>query len=234
MDGRMDGRMDRWMDGWIDRQTERRMENLPILQDFVPYRGRCPATAQLQPENYIKQGKGTADHKMPLGAWLKLWATVWYLIQTFLAVGSPEIVLQSNKTQKRQNSQTSQNSHDYPKTAEKGWKWMGMDWNGWKWQKNAIMAKTAKTAKIAKNSQKRLKTAEKDPESCKPQISMTPNLNNPESQRPRFSTTANLDDRESRRPQISTTPNFDDPKSQRPQNSTTLNLDNPKSQQSPH
>ena len=56
--GRMDGRMD-----------ERRTENLPILQDFVPYRGRCPATVQLQPKNYIKRGKGTADHMMPLGDW---------------------------------------------------------------------------------------------------------------------------------------------------------------------
>ena len=50
----------------MDGQTE----NLPILQDFVPYRGRCPATAQLQPKNCIKQGKGTADHMMPLGDWL--------------------------------------------------------------------------------------------------------------------------------------------------------------------
>ena len=55
------------MDGWMDG----RMENLPILQDFVPYRGRCPATAQLQPKNYIKRGKGTADHVMPLGDWFK-------------------------------------------------------------------------------------------------------------------------------------------------------------------
>ena len=45
------------------------MENLPILQDFVLYQGRCPATAQLQPKNCIKRGKGTADHMMPLGAW---------------------------------------------------------------------------------------------------------------------------------------------------------------------
>ena len=55
------------MDGW----TDGRMENLPILQDFIPYRGRCPATAQLRPENYVKRGKGTADQKMPLGNWLK-------------------------------------------------------------------------------------------------------------------------------------------------------------------
>ena len=52
--------------------TYGRTENLPILQDFVPYRGRCPATAQLQPKNYIKQGKGTSDHMMPLGDWLSL------------------------------------------------------------------------------------------------------------------------------------------------------------------
>ena len=85
--------------------------------------------------------------------------------------------------------------------AEHSWKWMEMNGNGWKWPKNAITAKTAKTtkmAKMAKNSQKWLKTAGKDPESCKPQILMTPNLNDPESQRPQISTTPNLDDPESR------------------------------------
>ena len=30
------------MDGWTDGMTDERTENLPILQDFVPYRGRCP------------------------------------------------------------------------------------------------------------------------------------------------------------------------------------------------
>ena len=29
-------------DGWTDGRTDVRRENLPILQDFVPYRGRCP------------------------------------------------------------------------------------------------------------------------------------------------------------------------------------------------
>ena len=61
MDGRTEGR--------TDVRTDRRMENCPILQDFVPYWGRCPATAQLQPENCIKRGKGTADHMMPLDDW---------------------------------------------------------------------------------------------------------------------------------------------------------------------
>ena len=58
------------MDGRTDRRTDGETENCPILQDFVPYRGRCPATAQFQPQNCIKQGKGTADHMMPLGDWL--------------------------------------------------------------------------------------------------------------------------------------------------------------------
>ena len=30
--------------GWTDGRTDRRTENLPILQDFVPYWGRCPKT----------------------------------------------------------------------------------------------------------------------------------------------------------------------------------------------
>ena len=70
----MDGQTDGWKEGWMDGQTDGRMnewtENLPILQDFVPYWDRCPAKAQLQPDNYIKRCKGTADHMMPLGDWL--------------------------------------------------------------------------------------------------------------------------------------------------------------------
>ena len=58
MDGWTDGQMDRWTDGqtdsWTDGQTDRRTdgqtdrwmdghtENLPTLQDFVPYWGCCP------------------------------------------------------------------------------------------------------------------------------------------------------------------------------------------------
>ena len=58
-----------WMDGRTEGQTDGRTKNLPILQDFIPYRGHCPATAQLQPKNYMKRGKGTADHMMPFGNW---------------------------------------------------------------------------------------------------------------------------------------------------------------------
>ena len=53
----------------IYRYTDGRTEFLPILQDFVPCRGRCPATFC----NFVtskKQGKGTADLMMPLGDWL--------------------------------------------------------------------------------------------------------------------------------------------------------------------
>ena len=73
MNRRTGGRTDGWTngrtDGRMDGRTDEWMENLPILQDFVPYVGRCPATAQLQPKNCIKRGKGTADHMMPLGDW---------------------------------------------------------------------------------------------------------------------------------------------------------------------
>ena len=53
--------------GWTDGRTE----FLPILQDFVPSRGRCPATLS-DFSTTKKQGKGTADHMMPFGDWLTL------------------------------------------------------------------------------------------------------------------------------------------------------------------
>ena len=61
----MDGGMDEWM------------ENLP-------------ATAQLQLENIIKQGKGTADH-MPLGNWLILVSMTFSWC--FLAVQPNHVIL---------------------------------------------------------------------------------------------------------------------------------------------
>ena len=64
--------------------TDGQTENLSILQDFVPYRSRCPATAQLQPKNYIKWGKGTADHMMPLGAWFLLFLFFFLFLFVFL------------------------------------------------------------------------------------------------------------------------------------------------------
>ena len=59
------------MDGWT--------EFLPILQDFVPCWGRCPATLW-DFTTLKKQGKGTADLMMPFGDW-------------FLLGESPKIVL---------------------------------------------------------------------------------------------------------------------------------------------
>ena len=75
-----------------------------------------------------------------------------------------------------------------------------MDGNGLKWMEMAkkyCNGQNDQNGQTDKNGQKWLKTAEKDPKSCKPQISMTPNLNNPKSQRPQISTTPNLDDPES-------------------------------------
>ena len=56
------------MDGWMDGRTDGRTEFLPILQDFVPCWGRCPATFC----DFVtskKQGKGNADLMMPFGDW---------------------------------------------------------------------------------------------------------------------------------------------------------------------
>ena len=60
-----------WLAGWLglrpgwmaqggeqtDGRTNVRTENLPILQDFVPYRGRCPASPhENQGESRAGQG----------------------------------------------------------------------------------------------------------------------------------------------------------------------------------
>ena len=60
----------------MDRQMYERMENLPILQDFVPYWGRCPASQRKFWANK-EQGKGTADHLMPLGDWFLFISLGW-------------------------------------------------------------------------------------------------------------------------------------------------------------
>ena len=43
-----------------------RTENLPILQDFVPYRAAARPPPMKSKEK-VEQGKGSADHLMPLG-----------------------------------------------------------------------------------------------------------------------------------------------------------------------
>ena len=53
------------------------MENLPILQDYAPYWGCCPATAKLPLEYSINWGKGTADRMMPLGDWFTTFALAY-------------------------------------------------------------------------------------------------------------------------------------------------------------
>ena len=63
MDQLNNGRADGQADGWT--------EFLPILQDFVPCWGCCPATFC----DFVtskKQGKGTADLMMPFGDWFPL------------------------------------------------------------------------------------------------------------------------------------------------------------------
>ena len=47
-------------------QTNKHTENLPILRDFVSYRGCFPASPKKTKEK-LEQGKGTADYLMPSG-----------------------------------------------------------------------------------------------------------------------------------------------------------------------
>ena len=56
------------MDRQTDGRTEGQIEFLPILQDFIPSWGRCPATL-CDFKTAKKQDKGTADHMMPVGDW---------------------------------------------------------------------------------------------------------------------------------------------------------------------
>jgi len=64
-----------WLDlspGWLglspgwprggDGRTNRSMENLPILQNFVPYRGRCPKTGK----NLMTKFHNRAEKNKPL------------------------------------------------------------------------------------------------------------------------------------------------------------------------
>ena len=53
----------------MDGRTDGRTEFLPILQDFVPCWGRCPATL-CDFSTSKRQGKRTADLMMPFGVLL--------------------------------------------------------------------------------------------------------------------------------------------------------------------
>ena len=57
-----------WLAGpqiWL-AGPHRLTENLPILQEFAPYQGRCPAYPHETKEK-VEQGKRTAVHLMPMG-----------------------------------------------------------------------------------------------------------------------------------------------------------------------
>ena len=53
-------------DGRMDRRTKEHSENLPILQDFVPYRGRCPkkrSDTQKQERHLTRKTGSTPSNK---------------------------------------------------------------------------------------------------------------------------------------------------------------------------
>ena len=84
-----------------------RTEFLPIQQDFVPCRGRCPATL-CDFTTSKKQGKGTADLMMPFGVLFEMHiqqvrgprlmpkvptGIQRHLAQGFTSVASPEALI---------------------------------------------------------------------------------------------------------------------------------------------
>ena len=62
--------------GQTNGRTDKQTENLLILQDFVPYQGRCPTSPHEKQK--VEQGKGTTDHLMPLGYLFLTNRTVFY------------------------------------------------------------------------------------------------------------------------------------------------------------
>ena len=57
----------------MDKQTHERKENLPNLQDFVPY-GAAALPPPMRTKEKVEQGKGTADHQLHLGYLFKVHA----------------------------------------------------------------------------------------------------------------------------------------------------------------
>ena len=67
-DGRMGGSMDRWMDGRTDKQTNR-WKISPFYRTLSPI-GAAALPPPMKTDEKVEQGKGTADHLMPLGYFL--------------------------------------------------------------------------------------------------------------------------------------------------------------------
>ena len=63
-------RMDGWTDGWTDRQTDK-WKISPFYRTSSPIRAAA-LPAPMKTNKKVEQGKGTADHLMPLGYLLLL------------------------------------------------------------------------------------------------------------------------------------------------------------------
>ena len=68
MDGWTDGRMDGRMDGWTDERTDKRKIS-PFYRTSSPI-GAAALPPPMKTKEKVQQGKGTADHLMPVGDWL--------------------------------------------------------------------------------------------------------------------------------------------------------------------
>ncbi len=67
-----------------DRQTDGRMENVPILHDFVPYRGRCPTSMKKTEKKTLRNNNnlsiiksGTNVHKYTTSKRIELQSPNW-------------------------------------------------------------------------------------------------------------------------------------------------------------
>ena len=71
----------------MDKQTDERTENLPILQDFVPYQGRCPASPH---ENQgISSPKASNGQRFPFPAQLVLAMSSFFVCMERIRAAAP-------------------------------------------------------------------------------------------------------------------------------------------------
>ena len=75
MDGGEDRRTDGWRGGQTDGRTDKQMDGKsPHSTGILPLSGPLPCFLSQKPSKksmptQVEQGKGTADHLMPLGDW---------------------------------------------------------------------------------------------------------------------------------------------------------------------
>ena len=99
--------------GGIDKQMDVWTEFLPILQDFVPCRGRCPASFW-DFATSKKQGKGTADLMMSFGDWF---TTKFHPVLLSYHTTNPFVEIKKGTEERRGRGKNSQCSNSDGRSA---------------------------------------------------------------------------------------------------------------------